>query len=453
MKAIHKNIIRVTIITAILYVLFTQRLSAQAVGINTDGSPPNPNAMLDIKSPSKNGKGLLIPRITQKQRLEANALGGLLDESGALRGGAAQGLIVYQVDGREGFYYNTSTDQLPNWVLIATVGNTNNSGTTGPSGSQGQQGQQGVTGSTGVGTAWITGPSAPTGSMGNQGDFYLQQNGLYYKKTTASAWTQQGSLMGPSGATGPTGAQGITGATGPVGGIGPTGATGPVGGMGVGSAAGNTPFWNGTEWVLNSSNLFNNGANIGIGTATPAEKLDVAGSIKFTGALKPDGNAGAAGQVLASAGPSAPPVWASAFTKNNLYIDYSTGGAITNTTFANVPGLTRSLTLKAGDRVLLYATGGMAANGTVYTSADIGFCVNQQDLMNGGYTKVSVDYAGSRFVPNANWTLMGHYDVPNDGMYVFSVRTKQSSPSNGTATVGGDNTTVLQSTMFIQVLK
>ncbi|UPT65630.1 MAG: hypothetical protein M0D57_13940 [Sphingobacteriales bacterium JAD_PAG50586_3] len=453
MKPMHKNIIRVTLITAILYVLFTQRLSAQAVGINNDGSAPNANAMLDIKSPTKNGKGLLIPRITQKQRLEPAALGGLLDENGALRGGPAQGLIVYQTDGREGFYYNTSTDAMPNWLLVASVGSTNNNnnGTNGPSGSQGQQG---VTGTTGVGSAWITGPAAPTGSQGNQGDFYLQQNnGLYYKKTSGTAWTQQGSLMGPAGATGPTGAMGITGATGPVGGIGATGATGPAGTMGVGAVAGNTPFWNGTTWVLNSSNLFNNGANIGIGTATPAEKLDVAGSIKFTGPLKPDGNAGAAGQVLASAGPSAPPVWASAFTKNNLYIDYSTGGAITNTTFANVPGLTRSLTLKAGDRVLLYATGGMAANGTVYTSADIGFCVNQQDLMNGGYTKASVDYAGSRFVPNANWTLMGHYDVPADGMYVFSVRTKQSSPSNGTATVGGDNTTVLQSTMMIQVLK
>ncbi|CAF0728860.1 unnamed protein product [Rotaria sordida] len=128
--------------------------------------------------------------------------------------------------------------QLPSWLLIASVGGTttNNGGTNGPSGSQGQQG---VTGSTGVGTAWITGPAAPTGSVGNLGDFYLQQNnGLYYKKTAASAWTQQGSLMGPSGATGPTGANGITGATGPVGGIGATGATGPAGAMGLGSVAG-----------------------------------------------------------------------------------------------------------------------------------------------------------------------------------------------------------------------
>jgi len=36
-----------------------------------------------------------------------------------------------------------------------------------------------------------------------------------------------------------------------------------------GSAAGNTPYWDGTQWVLNSSNIFNNGSSIGIGTVAP----------------------------------------------------------------------------------------------------------------------------------------------------------------------------------------
>ena len=39
--------------------------------------------------------------------------------------------------------------------------------------------------------------------------------------------------------------------------------------MPAGTAAGNTPYWNGTTWVTNSSNIYNNGGNIGIGTATP----------------------------------------------------------------------------------------------------------------------------------------------------------------------------------------
>lgn len=43
-----------------------------------------------------------------------------------------------------------------------------------------------------------------------------------------------------------------------------------------GTTAGNTPFWNGTTWVANSSNLFNDGGNIGIGTVSPTSRLEVA---------------------------------------------------------------------------------------------------------------------------------------------------------------------------------
>lgn len=42
-----------------------------------------------------------------------------------------------------------------------------------------------------------------------------------------------------------------------------------------GTAAGNTPYWNGTNWITNSSNIFNNGGNVGIGTSSPATKLDL----------------------------------------------------------------------------------------------------------------------------------------------------------------------------------
>ena len=49
------------------------------------------------------------------------------------------------------------------------------------------------------------------------------------------------------------------------------------GGMAAGSAAGNTPYWNGSAWITNNSNIFNNGKNIGIGTTTPASRFDIAG--------------------------------------------------------------------------------------------------------------------------------------------------------------------------------
>ncbi|MBK7150100.1 MAG: collagen-like protein [Bacteroidetes bacterium] len=59
---------------------------------------------------------------------------------------------------------------------------------------------------------------------------------------------------------------------------GPTGrkcATGATGLLADGTAVGNTTYWDGTQWVLNSSNLYNNGGNIGIGTTTPSSLLSI----------------------------------------------------------------------------------------------------------------------------------------------------------------------------------
>ena len=49
--------------------------------------------------------------------------------------------------------------------------------------------------------------------------------------------------------------------------------------------------------------------NVGIGTATPSEKLDVLGNLKFSGALMPNNNAGTVGRILTSGGPGVPPTW------------------------------------------------------------------------------------------------------------------------------------------------
>ncbi len=90
-----------------------------------------------------------------------------------------------------------------------------------------------------------------------------------HAKTAANATT------GPVGPTGPTGLTGATGVTGSTGATGLTGATGPTGFLTNGAAAGNTPYWNGSSWITNSSNIFNNGGNIGIGTSTPTRNLEV----------------------------------------------------------------------------------------------------------------------------------------------------------------------------------
>lgn len=49
----------------------------------------------------------------------------------------------------------------------------------------------------------------------------------------------------------------------------------PTGGLSAGTAIGNTPYWNGTTWITNSSNIYNNGGNVGIGTNSPADKLHI----------------------------------------------------------------------------------------------------------------------------------------------------------------------------------
>jgi hypothetical protein len=96
---------------------------AQNVAINASGASANASAMLDISSGSGNNRGLLIPRVTSAQKTAMNPLPA-----------AAQGLVVYQTDGVQGFYYNTSTTTTPSWSYLSTSLSdwslTGNSGTT-----------------------------------------------------------------------------------------------------------------------------------------------------------------------------------------------------------------------------------------------------------------------------------------------------------------------------------
>ena len=110
--------------------------------------------------------------------------------------------------------------------------NSGTPGTPGPAGPQGAQGIQGVSGSTGA-----------TGSVG---------------------------AIGVTGPAGPQGIQGFAGAIGPQGPIGASGVAGPTGPTGFlpnGTQIGNTTYWNGAQWVINSNHLFNNGSSVAIGTS------------------------------------------------------------------------------------------------------------------------------------------------------------------------------------------
>jgi len=96
-------------------------LHAQNTGIGSAAFVPNPSAMLEIQAGAANNKGLLIPRVTNAQRLAMNPLPA-----------AAQGLIVYQTNvaglSLEGFYYNISITTVPNWIYLDPSGGGGGSG-------------------------------------------------------------------------------------------------------------------------------------------------------------------------------------------------------------------------------------------------------------------------------------------------------------------------------------
>ncbi|SDM95950.1 Chaperone of endosialidase, partial [Daejeonella rubra] len=51
-----------------------------------------------------------------------------------------------------------------------------------------------------------------------------------------------------------------------------------------GTVTGNTPYWNGTAWVVSSGNIYNAGTNVGIGmTPSGSYKFEVNGKVKSTG--------------------------------------------------------------------------------------------------------------------------------------------------------------------------
>ncbi|MES2628137.1 MAG: hypothetical protein V4616_04125 [Bacteroidota bacterium] len=91
------------------FLIASINLSAQSgsVGINTDGSAPAASALLDVKSTTQ---GVLIPRMTQAQRL--------------LISSPAKGLMVYQIDDTEGFYFHNGTT----WTSLNGSNGTNGAG-------------------------------------------------------------------------------------------------------------------------------------------------------------------------------------------------------------------------------------------------------------------------------------------------------------------------------------
>lgn len=196
--------------------LFAQAQDNVGVGTTT----PDPSAILDLNATDK---GILIPRVTQAQRLAIVS--------------PAQGLLVYDISDNTFWYFDGTV-----WVqAIGLPGPTGPTGPAGPAGATGATGATGVAGATGAtGADGATGAAGPTGATGVAGATGATGPAGATGVTGATGATGATGVAGATGATGATGPAGATGATGATGAQGPTGATGLNGATGSAGATGAT---------------------------------------------------------------------------------------------------------------------------------------------------------------------------------------------------------------------
>jgi trimeric autotransporter adhesin len=236
--------------------------------------------------------------------------------------GVADPVISTGADGE--FYINTTTQTLfgpktsgawPSGIsLVGPAGAAGNDGADGADGAIGAQGLQGIQGLTGAkGLNVLNGVNDPLPGSGADGEFYINTaTSKLFGPKTAGVWPTGVSLIGPAGIAGTNGLHVLNGIVDPSDGgegvdgefyintatnmlFGPkasgtwpagvslVGPAGPTGILPPGAVEGNTPYWDGTNWVVNSSNIFNGGGNVGIGTSSPGATLEVSGNVKITG--------------------------------------------------------------------------------------------------------------------------------------------------------------------------
>ncbi|MFL5763841.1 MAG: beta strand repeat-containing protein [Bacteroidia bacterium] len=362
------------------------------------------------------------------------------DGSGYVSMGASQMMSVpyalysqYSTNGPTGATGPTSTVPGPTGPTGPTgAGTTGATGATGPSG---VDGVTGPTGPTGAGTAGATGATGATGSTGTVGATGATgpsgvdgvtgptgSTGPTGAGTTGA--TGANGATGPTGPTGPTGASGTPGPTGGIGGVGPTGGIGPTGPtgatgatglLGPGTATGNTTFWNGSSWVMNNNNIYNAGANVGIGTASPAFKLDVGGDVTIpsSGFYRINGT-----KILGVGAGTSLYVGDQAGTVNtgtfNTFLGYQSGAANTSgnaQTFLGYQAGQANTTGYSNTYV-----GGQAGNmgTTAANNVSVGFNSGQQNIS--GNNNVTVGYQAGYTNTGNNNTYVGYNAAGSAGL-------------------------------------
>lgn len=391
-------------------IISTSSVFAQNNNVGIGTTTPNPTAVLDVTATDK---GVLIPRLTTAQR---NAIAS-----------PATGLMVYDTNLGCFYYFNSTA-----WISLCQAGPAGPQGPTGADGVTGPQGTQGAVGATGPqganGANGATGPQGPQGVTGIDG-----VTGPQGPQGVAGV----NGATGPQGVQGPTGAngaQGIQGPTGPQGVAGANGATGPQGLQGVAGANGATGP-QGPQGVA--------GAN---GATGPQGAQGVQGAQGIQGIQGLQGVAGATGPT----GPS----WV------NYQDNQTSAVTVTSATFQTLPGLSRTITLTSPAKIFVMTDGGIQTTSATtggYSISDVVIHINGNWIADGGFKRLNAINNTGIVGAFAFWsmgvyatTTSGSYILPA-GSYTITVQARLGGGSN--ATIGGDNTTVLQGVMQIFIIQ
>jgi hypothetical protein len=266
----------------------------------------------------------------------------------------------------------------------------------------------------------------------------------------------------------------------------PNGSAGTTGEILVSQGAGNPPQWSNISsygWSLSGNSLtgseklgstnnqplifqtnntetmrLTETGNLGIGTNNPAEKLDVAGNVRFTGALMPNGSAGTTGEVLVSQGAGNPPQWstetdpvysgwinATGSTTNQIlryngtkYVPTSTGNLGTSTTGVTITNGSNAV-IGSGTTIDIATASGTTTG--LLTSTDWTTFNNKlSSTLNSGYI-----FVGNASNVATGVALSGDATISNTGAITVTGLQGRSvantSPTNGQVLTWNNSTT------------
>ncbi len=199
------------------------------------------------------------------------------------------------------------------------------------------------------------------------------------------------------------------------------------------------------DWVIKTNGTERarvlSGGNVGIGTAAPSEKLDIAGNVRFSGALMPNNLPGTSGQVLVSSGAGVAPVWQSPANVIQTYASATavrTAITVTHPTYTDVTNLTVTFTLTKAAYVYIFSTGALETFSTNWGGSGCLVRIDRNGTFIPNGTQVidvndSPGWAGTIL----GWSITTTENLPA-GTYTYKVRAAKYNFDNFYA---GGNTT------------